>query len=56
MGWTTFGTTRVDSLSRSFNSKPVAGRGIAMLVVGDTSRTKCNYCEGVGHVNKIAPS
>ena len=44
-------TVYVDNLSRSFNSKPVAGRGIAMQVVGDNSNgVKCNYCKGVRHV------
>ena len=30
-------TTYVNNLSRSFNSKPVAGCGIAMQVVGDNN-------------------
>ena len=39
--------------SRSFNSKPVAGRGVAVQVVGDNSSDlKCNYCKGVGHVTQ----
>ena len=44
-------TMYVDNLSRSFNSKPIAGHGIAMKVMGDNSSdVKCNYCKGVGHV------
>ena len=36
----------VDNLSRSFNSKPVAGRGIAMQVVRDNSGdVKCSCCK-----------
>ena len=44
-------TTYVDNLSLSFKPKPVAGRGIAIQVVGDNiSDVKCDYCKGVGHV------
>ena len=43
-------TMYVDNLSRSFNSKPVAGGCIAMKVMGDNSNdVKCIYCKGVGH-------
>ncbi|CAN0516343.1 unnamed protein product, partial [Laminaria digitata] len=46
-------TMYVDNLSRSVNAKPVAGRGIAMQVVGHTSSdVQCNYCKGVGHVTQ----
>ena len=39
-------TMCVNNLSRSSNSKPVAGRGIAIQVVGDSSSdVKCNYCK-----------
>ena len=38
-------TMYVNNLSRSVNAKPVAGRGIAMQVVGHTSSdVQCNYC------------
>ena len=37
-------TVYVDNLPRSFNSKSVAGRDIAMQVVWDNSSdVKCNY-------------
>ena len=40
----------VDNLSRSVNVKPVAGRSIAMQVLGHTSsNVPCNYCKGFGH-------
>ena len=46
-------TMYVDNLSRSVNAKPVAGRGIAMRVVGYTSHdVQFNYCKGFGHVTQ----
>ncbi|CAN0176458.1 unnamed protein product, partial [Laminaria digitata] len=46
-------TMYVDNLSRSGNAKPVAGRGIAMQVVGQTSSdVQCSYCKGVGNVTQ----
>ena len=46
-------TMYVDKLSRSFNAKPVAGRGISMQVVGDNSSdVRCNYCKGVRQVTQ----
>ena len=46
-------TMYVDNLSRSINAKPIAGRGIAMQVVGHTSSdVQCNYCKGFGHVTQ----
>ena len=44
-------TMYVDSLSRSVNAKPVAGRGVDMQVVGHTSSdVQRNYCKGFEHV------
>ena len=46
-------TMYVDNLSCSVSAKPIAGRGIAMLVVGHTSSDmQCNYCKGYGHVTQ----
>ena len=43
----------VDNLSRSDNGNPVAGRGIAMQVVGHTSSdVQCDYCKGFRHVTQ----
>ena len=41
------------NLSRSVNTKPIAGRGVALQVVGHTSSdVQCNYCKGFGHVTQ----
>ena len=46
-------TMYVDNLSRSVNAKPIAGGGIAMQVVGQTSSdVQCNYCKGFGHITQ----
>ena len=47
-------TIYVDNLSRSINAKPIAGRGIAMQVVGHTSSdVQCSYyCKGFGGVTQ----
>ena len=43
-------------LSRSVNTKPVAGRRVAMQVVGHTSSdVQCNYCNGFGLVTQYCP-
>ena len=42
----------VDNLSRSVNVKPVAGRSIAMQVLGHTSSNVQYNCKGFGHLTQ----